>query len=157
MRSPMPPVLWECLEQPFQQNDPKWFWGITCTIILWLHLEFWRRGSAWFFGPHLFVFGPWGQFLGRVRGNHHTQTPPGYHAIHLGRGEFHNLQFGDHSSTKPCFSNPICCPKNLPRPARAQFPNPGSKFWFRGPKMSPRAPKPKRCAPKNNAEPRLQN
>ena len=41
---------------------PKWFLAITCTI--WHHLEFWRRGFAWFFGPHLFGFGSQGQTLG---------------------------------------------------------------------------------------------
>ena len=50
------------VEQPFQQNGPKWFLAITCTICH--HLEFWRRGFAWFFGPHLFGFGSQGQTLG---------------------------------------------------------------------------------------------
>ena len=46
----------------FPQNVPKWFLAITCTI--WHHLEFWRRGFAWFFGAHLFGFGSQGQTLG---------------------------------------------------------------------------------------------
>ena len=47
---------------------PKWFSAITCTI--WLRFEFWRRGSAWFLGAHLFgfrsrapIFGPRNQHL----------------------------------------------------------------------------------------------
>ena len=51
-----------CLEQPFQQSGPKCFLAITCSM--WLHLEFWRRGSAWFFGPHLFGFRPRGLIFG---------------------------------------------------------------------------------------------
>ena len=46
-----------------------WFWAITCTI--WLRFQFWRRGSAWFFGAHLLCFlsrgpnlGPWGRKIG---------------------------------------------------------------------------------------------
>ena len=40
----------------------------------------------------------------------------------------------------------------VPKPPRARFPNPRSKFWIRGPKMDLRGQKPKRCAPKNHAE-----
>ena len=68
--------------------------------------------------------------LGNVGGNHFlmgfgenwlSQRPPGYHTIHLGRGKSHDLQFGNHSSAKPCFSGPIFGPRNLPGPAGASL------------------------------------
>ena len=62
MDSVLSRVHWDCLEQPFQQIGPKWFLVITCIICH--HLEFWRRGFAWFFGPHLFGFGSQGRTLG---------------------------------------------------------------------------------------------
>ena len=66
-----------------------------------------------------------------------SQRPPGYHTIHSGRGKPHNPHFRNHSLATPCFSNPHFCLQNLPGPARAQFPNPGSNCWFRVQKWVP--------------------
>ena len=79
------------------------------------------------------------------------------HTIHLGRRESHNLNFGNHFSTKPCFWRTPDLLKTSPRPSREPVLESWVQIWIRGPKNDPRGPKPKRCAPKNHAEPRLQN
>ena len=48
--------------QDLEMYPPTWFSAITCAI--WLRLIFRGRGSAWFFGAHLFFFMP-GDGFGR--------------------------------------------------------------------------------------------
>ena len=65
---------------------------------------------------------PWETiFWWGLGGNWHAQRPPGYHTIHLGQGKSPNLHFRNHSSTKPCFSDSILGPRNLPRPVGASL------------------------------------
>ena len=66
------------------------------------------RGSPGAF-PHFLEIG---EILGKPfsggvwGGTQPAQMPPGYHTIHLGLGESHNLKFRNHSSAKPCFPDP---------------------------------------------------
>ena len=45
-------------------------------------------------------------FLRGLGKNWLSQRPPGHHTIHSGHGKSPNLQFRNHSSTKPCFQAP---------------------------------------------------
>ena len=57
------------LQQGSLPQETKMVLGHSLNhIILWLHFEFWRRGSACFFGANLFRFGSQGPILG-------TQNP----------------------------------------------------------------------------------
>ena len=83
-------------------------------------------------------------------GNGPAQRPPGYHTIHFPFGGPQSLHWGNNPSMISCFWGPTCWPQRVPGPTRA-------KCWARGPKFGPGCQKPKRCAPKKRAKPRLQN
>ena len=81
------PSLSSTIQDLLGEGPPgqKWFLAITCTICH--HLEFWRRGSARFFGAHLFGFWSPGPILG-------PQCPDFGPGPDLGLGPKYGPRFG---------------------------------------------------------------
>ena len=101
-------------------------------------------------GGNYFLGGVWGE-MGQAKG------VPILLGTFFVRGPPQTVHWGAQPSTISCFLGPIFGAPKAPGPARAQFWIWGSKFGIRGPKFDPGHQKPKRCAPKNPAKPRLQN